>query len=487
MGSFSKDFLKLPDIVTITEMQEHQRYFPLENIKSKDAKNKGNKLANQFLIVFEARMNLKRSDQSIQNIRSGNERVLASRLSDGMFFFNEDRKKTLFECVEQLKNITYQEGLGNIFDKKERLKQVTALLIEHSYLNLAHFGYQKEYQEDLERACDLAKADLTTNLVYEFDSLQGKIGSIYAHLDGEKPEVCQAIYEHYLPRYQGDEYPKSYMGIIISLADKFDHLICSFLMGREPTATHDPLGIRRQTIYIIEIIIQNKITLKVLTFLEAVFQVYMRLFDQSKERNKLDISSKELQEKIWNFFRGRFATIFEKKGFDKKLIRASLFTQDDNIGELYFKLLALTNLQKAQEFSDIMLVFKRMNNIVEGYLEKNPHFSEKTLNDQVNENLLQQEEEKNLYSFAKKLKNLIQETSSHHNKKNQNGNNKEKNTQKIYESIFSSLAGSKKIVDSFFDHVMVMHEDEKIKMNRLALLQYITTPVKILFNLKNLQ
>ncbi len=439
-GEFSDNFLKLPEIIITTEMQKHQKYFPL--------KDKNGRISNKFLIVANVHSKVK---ESLANICLGNKRVLASRLSDGVFFFQEDRKKSLIDYVENLKHVTYQEKIGNMFDKKERIKKLAIIILNKSSLSI-------DENINYKRACDLLKADITTNLVYEFDSLQGDIGSIYARLDGEPSEIYLAIYEHYLPRFRGDVYPVSPLGILLSFCDKFDNLICSFLLDKEPTASHDPLGVRRQTIYIIEMMIKYEVELPMLSFLETALNIYKNVINQQQ------LYFKDICNKIWNFIRGRFVNIFEKKGFDKKIIRAALFTLGDDVCRLYTKISALSRLMDRDSFADIMSAFVRMNNILKEYQQKNKDFSIQPKIDKV---LFLQNEESSLYQFAENLRSMML---SIHSKKN-------------YEEVFLMLASSRVIVDLFFDRVLVMHEKEKIRINRFSLLQHTVEPIKELFNL----
>ena len=439
-GTFSESFLALPDLVIISEMQEHQKYFPL--------RKKTGGLANRFLIVANVHSHKK---SVLQTICKNNQKVLASRLKDGAFFFEEDRKRSLFDHVGGLKNVIHQEKTGSMFDKKERMKRLAEIILKTSSLKTnANTNY--------ERACDLAKADLTTHLVYEFDHLQGEIGAIYAKLDAEEDNICSAIREHYLPRFQGDDHPTSPLGILISLSDKLDNLICSFLMGKKPTATQDPLGVRRQTIHTIETILKNKISFSVPTFLDAALKVYEKIVQ------KQALPARKIATDIWIFFRARFAAIFEKEGFDKKLVQASLSTKDHDICRLYSKMSALRALKNDDSFTDLILIFKRMDNILQDYLQKNKLSG---LKEKVNEDKLFQKEERSLYELGTRLESML--TS--------------KKSEKYYENIFSELARSGNIVDSFFDHIMVMHEDKYVQMNRLALLNYVTSPIKELFNL----
>ncbi|MDH5721609.1 MAG: glycine--tRNA ligase subunit beta [Spirochaetia bacterium] len=441
-AEFPKEYLELPDIVTLSEMQEHQKYFGM--------REKNGSLSSKFLIVSNQDVSEK---ETRQNIKTGNERVLKARLSDGSFFFQEDRKISLSERIEKLKKVLFQEGLGSLFEKQERLKEIAALLKnENAY-------FQKIEDKNIKRACDLLKTDLTTNLVYEFDHLQGEIGKIYAQYDKEDKSVCDAIFEHYLPRRQGDSMPDTDLGVLLSLSEKFDNIYGGFLLGKNPTASQDPFGLRRQALYAIEIIIKNELKFSFQKFIEGFSEIYPEKF-----QNK----NKEVQKEIWIFFRARIGTIFEKEGFNKKLIAAGLESEGSDIYDLYCKLFALKDIQSDPEFGDLMTAFKRMNNIVEDALKAKNFSAEKT---QLDVSAFVENEESSLYKYAEEFQKLIHPQMSISD----------------YEKFFLSLAKSKKDVDEFFDNVMVMVDDEKIKQNRLALLSFVIKPVKSVLKLEALQ
>ncbi|MDH5717823.1 MAG: glycine--tRNA ligase subunit beta [Spirochaetia bacterium] len=440
-AEFPEDFLHLPDIVALSEMQKHQKYFGM--------RDKNKKLSSKFLIVTNASLKSKTSNF---NIKSGNERVLKARLSDGDFFYKEDRKITLEKRIEKLKNIVFQETLGSMFDKKERIKQIASFFTQTSSL------FESIEKNKIDRASDLLKTDLTTQLVYEFDHLQGEIGKIYAKLDSEDIEVSEAIFEHYLPRFQDDIYPKTKLGILLSLCEKFDNIYAGFILGKNPTASQDPFGLRRQAIYAIDIIIQNKIQFDFISFIKNFKNLYL-----------IKNINKEIDEQIWEFFKGRIGGIFEKQGFNKKLIAAGLKTNSKDIYDLYCKLSAMKDIESDKEFENLMTAFKRMNNIVEDALKKKIFQKEKAV---IQENLFEKDEEKKLYETGKQLSKEI---------KSENMRTED------YEKFFLMLAKSKQNVDLFFDNVMVMVDDKKIQQNRLVLLYSVLQPVKSILDLESLQ
>jgi|GEM_PF-1476648 len=448
-GSFAHEFLEMPSIVILSEMEEHQRYFGLKDAAS------GN-LRNEFLIVANGDPE---DPEALENIRRGNEKVLRARLADGSYFYTDDRKKKLIERVDDLKRMVFHEALGEgmktVFDKKERIKEISKIFTPYVYPGVN--------RDRLLRAGDLIKADLTTHLVYEFDHLQGEIGEVYAEKDGEDAEVSRAISEHYLPRNESDGYPQSKMGLLLSLSDKIDNIISGHLIGKQPTASQDPLGLRRQTLYVIEMLIQNKISVSLQQiFLQLLEDVY-KITDQKKRH--------ELTLEMIRFFTGRLATIFEKEDFDKKLINAILDTGGDVI--VYAKYLQLDSLRlmkNDENFFLMLATFKRMNNIVKDFLAKNPG---KTITPGVEEKLFESPQEKRLFEITNTLIDKISAVSG-----------KERAE---YEAVFKYIASVKADVDDFFDNVMVMHEKEEIKINRLGILNNAVTSIGRLLNVEMLQ
>jgi len=437
-GSFSREFLEMPGIVILSEMEEHQKYFGLlQTAGSADS------LSNEFLVVANGDS---KDTEAMGNIRRGNEKVLRARLADGSYFFREDRKKKLIEREGDLKRMVFHEGLGTLYDKKERIKEIAKILSKYIYSDVN--------PAKMIRACDLMKADLTTHLVYEFDHLQGEIGSVYAALDGEDEEVCNSIREHYLPRNENDNPPQSKMGLLLSFADKLDNILSGFILGKQPTSSQDPLGLRRQTLYIIEMMIHNKINLSTTGLTQQLLAIY----------GSFKVNNTNILKEIQEFFSGRLATIFEKEGFDRKLINAALDARSDRIYEMFLKLDSLRAMKEDENFISMMSAFKRMNNIVQDYCAKNDDAIPV-----LNEKLFELAQEKRLYEISQEIKNKTKKIS---------GVDRQE-----YEDVFVYLASVKSDVDNFFDRVMVMHEKKDIKMNRLAILNQAVQSVKDLINI----
>lgn len=323
VGSFPSDYLRLPDGVILSEMNQHQRYFGL--------RERNGSLANRFLIVANADT---QNSAAVENIRSGNERVLRARLADGAFFFDEDLKRPLADRVDDLRQIVFHEGLGTYREKVERIASFATIFA----------GNNEREIPQITQAARLCKADLTTQLVYEFDHLQGEIGAVYAAKSGVAEEICIAIEEHYRPRFQGDALPSTRLATLISLADKWDNTFAAFLLGKEPTASQDPFAIRRQSLYIIQMLVAEKIRLPLARLIDESLSIYQKYFS-----GKVDTAA--LREKMVSFFKARLVTIFESEGFDKKLTRAAIFSGADDAYELFARGTALRNIAEKDRTS----------------------------------------------------------------------------------------------------------------------------------------
>jgi glycyl-tRNA synthetase beta chain len=435
VGEFSAAYLRLPEGVILSEMNQHQRYFGLREPA-------GGKLSNKFLIVANADT----SDAAMKNIRTGNERVLRARLSDGAFFYDEDLKRPLADRVADLKTIVFHEGLGSYREKVDRMAAFASLFDPQSSAAI------------VKEAAALTKADLTTALVFEFDHLQGEIGAVYAKLNGLSAEVCAAIQEHYLPRFQGDDLPKSRLGALLSLADKWDNMLAAFVLGKEPTASADPFAIRRQSLYLIQILVAEKISLPLAGLISASLKIY------ANYRKLSEVEIQETTTKILQFFKARLVTIFENEGFDKKLTRAAIFSGSDDAYDLFTRASALKDIAEKDRagFDALLTAFKRMANIS----------NEAKVGSDVNPNLFAEAEEKALYEFAGKLHGLVKQ--------------KANDLTAHYRAVFAEFAAGKGTVDAFFNKVMVNHEDAKIRTNRLALLAHTLAAVTNLIALEEL-
>jgi glycyl-tRNA synthetase beta chain len=421
---FTRDFLKIPDIVLITEMKEHQKYFAV--------KDKDGKLMPNFLVVS--------NNPPGGYVKKGNERVISARFSDASFFFNEDRKNKLIEKTESLKNVLFHKELGTIYDKIVRMSRISEYIAKA--LNL-----DAKISQKIERAVQLSKADLVTSMVFEFSSLQGKMGRIYALLDGEDKDVADAMDDHYKPRFQGDVLPANPVSVVVSIAEKLDNIYGSFSVGNIPKGSEDPYALRRQANAIVEILIRNKLHLSLNEILDQISSLY---------RN-----GKSHIGKILEFITARAKTIFQENQYRYDEIDACLSIGDYDFFELFKRADSIHEFRKNEKFSEMLRSFKRMNNIISIFLSKNPDYTFK-----FNAGKLKDNAEKDLYKFFDSRKNEIDNFIHNNN----------------YANLFSLLTESKLIIDTFFNNVMVMAEQIDLRDNRLALLNDIIEPFKNLLD-----
>lgn len=423
MGSFEAHYLKLPKEAVITPMKEHQRYFPVVD------KNK--ELMNCFITVRNG------DNRFIETVREGNEKVLKARLADAEFFYTEDRKNSLESCVEKLKNVVFQETLGTIYDKTQRIAAVA------EYLGSAA-GLSSDSEENLLRAAYLCKADLVTNMVGEFDELQGIMGREYALLQGEKEEVADAIMEHYLPRFAGDCTPKAIIGSILSISDKTDTICGSFAIGIQPTGSQDPYALRRQAIGIVSTILEGKMHIGLSSLIDIALKPFL-------EKGILQGDVKTIKDSIVEFFRQRFRNVMLEKGFKYDIIDAVINNEFEDIYDSCLKIEELSKWKHRDEFLNILTSFNRVSNL-----------AAKAKNAEINTELFTEKEELELLR-------AFQRVNAEYDNCIDNGE---------YGKALEHLITLKKPIDSFFDNIMVMAEDEDIRNNRLGLLKSITNMMK---------
>ena len=419
---FKKDFLRIPSLALIAEMREHQKYFSLFDQQDN--------LSSSFLVVS--------NNPKTSLIKKGNEKVISARFNDAQFFYEEDQRLKLIERVESLKKITFHKDLGSIYDKVERMTSLASLLSQA--LNLS-----EEIKEDINRALLLCKADLNTAMVIEFPSLQGKIGKIYALENKEKKEVAEAIENHYRPNFNGDLLPTEIVSIIVSLAEKIDNIFASFSVGNIPKGSQDPYALRRQAHALVEILIINKINLSLKDLLKKGASLYQR--------------GNELVDELVKFISARAKTIFLDNNFKHDEIEACFSIGETDFFELYKRAQSINKFRKEEGFLEMLISFKRMNNILSAFWKKNEGYSFS-----FKEENLQELEEKELYLFFKNKQEQIF-------KYIQAGE---------YLNLFSLLIQSKPLIDSFFNKILVMDENISLRDNRLSLLE------KILQNFTNL-
>lgn len=412
-GEFNKDYLKLPeDIITIT-METHQRYFPVKD-------SNGN-LVNKFILIRNA-------PEFSELVKKGNEKVIEPRLSDAKFFFDEDLKIKLDDMVEKLKQVTFQKDMGTIFDKIERSAKIAKYLIDD--LSLSN-------EEDILRTIYLAKADLVSNVISEkeFTKLQGFMGSVYAKHEGEKENVSKGIFEHYLPRYQGDILPETMEGAIVSISDKLDTVIGCFAVGLIPTSSKDPYALRRATQGIVLTAINSGLNFDYIKLINKAYEIFSsdkKVLNENTVKNVVD------------FFKLRLEAQLQTR-FSKNLISYQI-NKESKIINLVSKIEYLEKLSKTDDFEILINLIKRLKNI------------SKNIDKEVNVSLFNKKEEKNLYEITSKLKGNIED--------------------------INILLEHKDIINNFFENVIINDSDENIRNNRLALVDKIVNKLDEVIEVK---
>lgn len=409
-ATFESSFLKAPKELLISEMVEHQKYFPVTNSKG-DLKP---------IFVITA------NNTPSNPIREGNCKVLSARLSDGVFLYEHDLKVPLEQFNEKLKHVTFQKELGSVFDKVKRIGAHTQVLFEE--LKIGDL-------EKAKRAALLCKADLASSVVYEFPELQGNMGKYYAQYHGEDNEVAQAIEEHWMPRGENAPLPKTPSGILISLSDKIDNLIGCFALGLKPTSSSDPYALRRQVLGMIKILIENKFTLRH----QEVFKKCFSHFPTSLQSNK-----NELLAEIEAFIVNRIKTIFQDYGFAKDEIEASVSFGIQDIYDAFSRVQALHNFrQSSDRFPLLYEVYKRAKGQTEGYTP--PPFQPQ---------LIKEDAEKELDSLLNKIKPKFEAAIN----------------KRDYNTAYALIAEIQPALDKLFNEVKILADDPKILNNRIALL-----------------
>lgn len=413
-GKFEEKFLSLPKECIITPMREHQRYFPVLD-------EDGN-LLNKFITVRNG------GSEHLDIVTHGNERVLRARLSDAEFFFNEDRATKLEDRLEKLKTVSFQEGLGNMYDKSERLVKMAEML---------RFAINTPVdEEELRRCALLCKTDLVTGMVIEFTELQGVMGREYALLDGEKPEVATGIFEHYLPRFAGDALPATTIGRIVGIGDKLDNICATFSRGLAPTGSQDPYALRRQALGVINILLDANYHISLAKIIAGTLYL-------------LDIKPEEtgkLVPQIMEFFKQRLRNLLMDQGIRYDVIDAVFADKrNDDMVDLAVRCKALAAYVEAGNAEPLVQVSVRVSNLCKK-IEKEVAISGALFKDE-SENKLHE-------VVATVSKEIIPEIV-------------------LYDYAAVLKAGEKVIepVNTFFDNVMVMDEDENVKNNRLAMLE----------------
>ncbi len=407
-GEFSKDYLLLPeDIITIT-METHQRYFPV--------KDENGNLSNKFILI-------RNSPEYSEIVKKGNEKVIEPRLADAKFFFDEDLKNNFEENVIKLKEVTFQKDMGTIYDKITRSLKISEYLI-------SELGLENE-KENILRTVKLSKADLVTNVIgeKEFTKLQGFMGSIYAEKQSENKNVALGIFEHYLPRYQGDKLPSTVEGAISGISDKIDTVVGCFSVGLKPTSSKDPYALRRAVQGIVQVILNSKLQIDYKKLINKTYEI----FSEDKK-----ILSENVVNDVIELFKQRISNVLSEK-FNKELVSYEI-NLENNLVKLENKLSVLLELSKTKDFEILINLLKRVKNIVKDINKE----------ELVSEDLFEKEEEKELFNLGIELEKLELEE---------------------FSKYIEVLLKNANVINNYFDNIKINTEDEKIKNNRVATLK----------------
>ena len=414
-GDFDSKFLKLPKELLVISMKSHQKYFPVWDKKD------------NLLPLFITISNM--PAEKGEEIKKGNERVLRARLEDARFFYDEDRKKNFEDFVEPLKGVVFQKKLGTIYEKVCRITDLSGILA-------SRICPQKEQQ--VRRAAYLSKADLVSQMVFEFPELQGIMGGYYALHSGENAEVAKAIKEHYRPTFAGDNLPSCDSGSIIAVADKIDTIAGCISVGLIPSGSEDPYGLRRHALGILQIILEKGWQFSFQTLIEDSLNLIA-------EKAKLD--QNEIKKHIEDLFSQRYKTLLNGKGFHYDAIDSVLSTGMDSVLDVRAKVEALTDLKKQPYFEPLAIAFKRVASILS-----------KKVDGEVDPGLLNELAEKKLYEEYLKIRNPVFDYIE----------------KKEFSKALEKIGEIKPAVDDFFDNVMVMVDDSALCENRMCLLRDIS-------------
>lgn len=426
LASFEEKYLKLPEPVIVTPLKEHQKYFPLWD--------QNDDLSNKFIVVKEG------GKAHIDNVREGNEKVLKARLEDAEFYYQRDIKEELDQFLEDLKGLILREELGSMYDKTIRNKNLSEKIA-------ANLNFAEEDIEKIKTAAKYAKVDLVSQMVREFPELQGVMGSIYTRNNGMSSDVALAIRDHYLPDSAESKLPGTELGKIVSLSDKIDTLTGFFGINLIPTGSQDPYGLRRAAIGIFRLIEDLNYEVEI----GKLFEYSLQVFEESSQN--LQLTSKELLDKIHEFMIDRIQYIFKDRGYDIDIIRTVIHGLPLSIPLIKKAIRLLDEVKYKNSFQEFLTAFNRVDSIIKDIEQK-----------EVNTSLFKKEEEKVLFEEYLKISKEV------------NRNIEARKLNKAYNNLMEIIDP----VHDFFEEVRVMVEDEKIQKNRLALLYNIQTLMKSL-------
>lgn len=421
VGSFDEKYLSVPDEVLVTSMKEHQRYFEVRNDQGL--------LMPHFIAVRNG------DNVHLENVIKGNEKVLIARLEDAEFFYNEDKKLTIEACVEKLKNVTFHEKIGSIYEKMQRVALIAQIIGRK-------VGLSEEELEDLKRASEIYKFDLVTNMVGEFPELQGIMGEKYALLQGEKPAVATAIREHYLPTSSEGELPETAIGAVLALADKLDSVFSFFSVGMIPTGSNDPYALRRQTYGVIRIIEDKGWTFPLVQLQTEVDEAV------NQDVEQYGVLLNEGQAEVVEFVKARLRQLLMTKNVRHDIIDAVVSAEQADLSKLFASANILKSRFEDQDFKPSMEALTRVINLAKKGQELLGDTEEG-----IDPSLFENKAEKELYQAVNDLSEAFA-------------------TRTIAEN-YEALVNLRPLIDAYFNETMVMVEDEKVKQNRLKQLMQI--------------
>lgn len=432
VGSFEKEFLPLPEQVLVTSMKEHQRYFPV--------KSNSGELLPYFVGVRNG------DSHAIETVIKGNEKVLRARLSDAQFFYEEDQKQTINFYQEKLKNVVFQEKLGTIYDKVNRVISISKKIAEAIAIN-------ENEKNQIMRAAEISKFDLMTNMVSEFTELQGIMGEKYARIFGEDEAVAVAIKEHYMPTSAGGQLPETLIGSVVSVAEKLDTIVGCLGVGLKPSGSQDPYGLRRQATGILRIANERGWEIKV----DQLFNIAVELYESL---NLEHVNLELVQQELHDFVQQRVAFVLKERGIEQDIIQAITGEEIGVMSATIQKASILSSKRNDESFKPIQEALVRVLNL-----------ASKTDETEVNATYFETDSERALYEAYEKIEQSYQSWIEKDN----------------YQEAFAQLEKLAEPIHQFFDNNMVMAEDERLKTNRLALLNRIAILLNSFANLNAIE
>jgi len=423
-GKFDPEFLKLPDEILITVMRDHQKYFAVEQ--------KGSELAPRFLAVI----NLAKDSKGL--VQAGHERVLRARFADAQFFWQSDQKCRLADYLRKLDRVTYESRLGSYRDKVERVRAMARWFTEQWF----NSGILQAHVADADRAAELAKCDLATEMVREFTELQGIVGGLYARAQGEPDEVADAVYDHYRPVGLDDPIPRNLTGCAVALADKIDSIVGCFAVGVVPTGSSDPYALRRAALGIVKIILEKKLPVSLSLSIGAAAKILLT------HKPKRGVTP-EQETQVLEFLLDRARFVFrERDGYAYDEVSAVLRAGADDLVDAEKRLAALKQIRKSKNFEPLAVSFKRIRKIIE-----KANLSQQD-GRRVQPDLFENDAERELFSAIRGAAVKVQT---------------EKRAGR-YKEALEVIAALRGAVDRYFEEVMVMAENEAVRANRLTML-----------------